>query len=459
MRFATIFRNYSDVYGDGVNRQLLLNLARESLQEPIYFIQLAQISSQYQFSTSAGFTPNWANNSPPNGSGLVGVVQRTLTLGGSVGAGITATPQFQSLPLAGSNFVQTIMTPISDKVFWTLYDQGWPADWVARTMLSSIEKRIYDESATNTNTNTYHTEYYVNEPSDPTYPFFLKYCNDLYNAQVYHILMVERTNSDAKSVVFQQTNQPQTDAIAKATPLRDIVSAVAGGLFVSESNNIITVEKHPDVTSITFFVKPAADEQLEKIFKYNGFSSNAPGCSNLASARAAVANALTLAGDLKTNRIHFTTRTFEAALNGVASEEEEFRLKEKDGNCIYETWGTNNFTITFQPDEYGTIAIVTNWSGPPFTVRPILMTHYDGFMDTNLSEMVSVGYEGKTYSIADLKDDRHDPSEKALAEYFGYDPEDVHYQNRMVFSMLSYLFTASAVDTTKLPVQQLIQLQ
>ena len=60
------YEDYSKVFGDSSNKQLLLNLARESRQEPVYFIQLASISSQYQFSTSAGFAPSATRTAPPS---------------------------------------------------------------------------------------------------------------------------------------------------------------------------------------------------------------------------------------------------------------------------------------------------------------------------------------------------------------------------------------------------------
>jgi len=51
--FQTSYANFSAVYADSNNRQLLTNLAREQQDEPVYFIQLASISSEYQFNSSA----------------------------------------------------------------------------------------------------------------------------------------------------------------------------------------------------------------------------------------------------------------------------------------------------------------------------------------------------------------------------------------------------------------------
>jgi hypothetical protein len=67
-----------------LNRQLLLNLARLSHDEPAYFIQLGNISSQYKFDSTAGFTPSHASVVHPGGN--TNLIQRTLTFGGSLTA-------------------------------------------------------------------------------------------------------------------------------------------------------------------------------------------------------------------------------------------------------------------------------------------------------------------------------------------------------------------------------------
>src|SRR5579862_2887363 len=80
------YSEYSDVYAKSVNRQLLLNLARLSHDEPPYFVQLGQISSQYTFSSSVSLMPSHARITHPNGV-LQNLVQDNSTFGGSVGAG------------------------------------------------------------------------------------------------------------------------------------------------------------------------------------------------------------------------------------------------------------------------------------------------------------------------------------------------------------------------------------
>ncbi len=101
----------------------------------------------------AGVSPQFVNNHP-EGSLIGNFVKNTLTFGGSANASLQQTPLFQFLPVTGSNLVQAIMVPISDKVLYTFFDQGYPADLVARTMVSSV--RYESGITTNMSTNLYH---------------------------------------------------------------------------------------------------------------------------------------------------------------------------------------------------------------------------------------------------------------------------------------------------------------
>ena len=471
------YANYSDVYGDSSNEQLLLNLARESKQEPVYFVQLASISSQYQFSTSAGFTPSTTRTAPPSVTGasasmIPGLVQHTLTFGGSLNAGISQTPVFQFLPLTGSNFVQTLLSPISDKVFWTFYDQGWPGDWVARTILNSVQEQI-DELKTNEDgsvvTNSY-IETYVNDTGDPTYPKFLEYCNDLYIAQRYHILEVDRAVTAPSKAVYRSTN----------APLKEIISAIAAGLTVNYDTNSYTIVKRDD--NLKFLVKSNEDSQIRHF--YAQYVDNSIGASRLAETKhlkitngvasantnqpadtnytidndlflkkEAATNAMVFAKKFSDKKIALTTRTFEEALNAVANEEADFKSFEQSTNLLY----ANN--ITFKSDPCGTIAKITPANGPAFTVRPILMIKYDDSARPLLAPFVTITHNRVEYTIGDLREDREDPERAYLDESYPSRANDAHYQNSTVFTMISYLFSQATIDTSKLPVQQLIQVQ
>jgi hypothetical protein len=425
------YDNYSDVYGDAINKQLLLNIARESQQDPVYFLQLASISSQYQFSTSAGFTPSATRTAPPSGA-MAGIVQHALTLGGSASAGVTQTPQFQFLPLNGSNYVQAVLTPIPDRVFWTFYDQAWPANWVVRTMVDSIQKITTTNcfqtnivgSVTNITTNsvTSKIENYVNDPSDPTYPKFLECCDALRYGQLFQTLSVEKVRGD-KTLVFASTNSK--------TKLADVAGAISSGLSVVYTNNSIRVETKPED------IFRLATNKYSNVDEYTHYISNR---LSYIDAGLALSNAISFTTNFANGSFKFKPRTFEGIMNSVATEEAAYKLFTHSTNLFY----SNN--ITFTNDAYGPIAIVTRTFGTgTFTNRPILRitdTNWPGY-----SKLIGLDYKGVNYSIGDFTDGREDvfPADTA--------------QNRAVFTMISYLFSQVAIDTSKLPVQQLIQVQ
>lgn len=218
------YRNITDQYATGNDKQLLFNLARMYMHSPVYFVQLGSLSSQYQFTTSAGFSPTSSKTGPIGA--MANVFQHTLTFGGNLNAGVTATPIFQFLPLAGSNFVQAILTPISDKVFYTFYDQDFPADLLARTMVEGVEKRNPDGSILTT---------YVNHPENATYPEFLEFCDVLRYAQLSYGLNVD-TNTNAVTIL-------RSPISGTNNKLADITGALQAGLLVTDECSDLVVKK------------------------------------------------------------------------------------------------------------------------------------------------------------------------------------------------------------------------
>jgi len=395
------YENYSDVYGDAINKQLLLNLARESQQDPVYFLQLASISSQYQFSTSAGFTPSTTRTAPASGA-TPSIIQHALTLGGNVGAGVTQTPQFQFLPLNGTSYVQAVLSPIPVNVLMTFYNQGWPADWVIRTMVDSV---VIKADLTN-------SEVYVNDPSDPTYPEFLDFCDNLRNAQVFQMLDAVQLSSAPKTV-FVSTN----------SKLSEITAAIQNGLSVAYTNSSITVKSKPD-EALELTANKYSNRDVYRFYMTNKISFS---------------NVLAFAEKFKAENVKFKIRTFETVLNAVANEEGDFQDLAQSTNppCAR--------NIAFTNDACGPIAIVTRPNGISFTVRPILMITYSGINRSHFSKLVEIEYENTNYFIGDLPNEDFYVSDAA--------------PNRTVFTMISYLFSQVAIDTSKLPVQQLIQVQ
>jgi len=498
------FANYSEVYADSSNRQLLLNLAREAHEEPAYFIQLASISSQYQFSTSAGFTPTASRVNPApsvqNDPATLApsLVQHTLTMGGSLNAGVTQSPVFQFLPLTGSNFVQTVMSPVSDRVFLTFIDQGWPADWVARTILECVQVKTKKITGTNevkvveysreevpgpletnqeetieyrtvetpepagrnaagemeyttrettmpvgtniTEVTGYSTkeilkpvrtvtrqvpvystnvETFFNSPNDPTYPKFLEFCDSLRDAEFFHTLAVERNTNDTR-VVYR----------SKDPDLTDVAAALAAGLNVQYDPKTGECVASKTELTLKWAYQPSSEAQIQD-----------------ESSTVAKAHSF-LAADAFAKHCQFTfkTRTFEAIMYSVANEERLFKKLAYPKNLSYDG-------VTFTNDPDGLPMAVVSRGSLLLTNRPILTINYEGHEPDHLSKLIEVAYKGENYTIGDIE--RAAP---AMASDPHSGPLDL-YQNRTVFSLLSYLFAQIAINTQNLPVQQLIQVQ
>ena len=413
---------YSEVYAESFNRQLLLNLARLSQGEPEYFIQLGTISSQSQFTTAAGFAPSHTRNVPVNHSST-SVVQDVLTFGGSLTGGATETPVFSFVPLSGSQFANTIATPISDNVFCGFYDQGYHADILARTMVSSIEIDAPDGKGGH--------EFYMNNPHSSTYPKFLEYCNELQNAQSNHTLIVSRKPAAKVDVTYDS-----------APKMNEIASLVQGGLSVTHSGagGQYSITK-PQGDLELAVNNPPTDEQL-----YAG--NMAP-----ADAERSLKDAIAIAKDVQTRHLHFNMRTFESAMYAVARESGNFKRLMDSPDPDHKLHYKN---IEFHDDGYGIFAFVTREDKTRFAVRPVLTIKYGYAERSHLSEMVNVQYRDSVYSVGDLReaDFAQDPMWGRLNGMNFPDTE-----NKTVFTLLSYLFSQAAIDPQKLPAQTLIQVQ
>jgi len=541
------YANYSNVYADSSNKQLLTNLAREQHDEPIYFIQLASISSEYQFNGSVGFSPSYVNNSPvvfqdeqstttgstpPTGgnsvsTGFGSYIKDMLTLGGSVNGGFLQEPIYQFVPLAGSNFVQAILTPISDKVFLTFYDQGYPADNLARIMVESVQDRIITtnityrittnavpvtlfrtnleeftnaislsviqtnlvvvngnqipllitnpitvmltnqvnvvepartileaQSVTNVEMQyTTNVETMVNNPTDRSYPNFLEFCFFLRRLQAYHLLTVHPGETQGGTLVYQGTDAKLPDlASAVQSGLSTKYDANSGEYLVTKPDGIPSLQL--SITNQTFdtFTNNNPD-----ITTYTNNRPDVTGTKYTLALNRTMFNAMMgTASRLENDQARLKMKTVEVALYDTANEAHLFQSK------------TNLYrrSINYRDyDKYGTFGIVSvNTNYPPFAVRPVLTLNYPPSAFTNLTTSVQVAYEGRVYTIADF-------TERALAMQISNTnkpsglagvimPENSpQTSNRDTFTVLSYLFSQVAIDTQKLPIQQLIQIQ
>ncbi|MDB6026067.1 MAG: uncharacterized protein JWM68_2290 [Verrucomicrobiales bacterium] len=424
------YKDYSEIYADSINRQLLLNLARLSHDEPPYFIQLGQINAQFTFNSSVSFSPSDVQMGPHVGGDKAKLSQENFTAGGSVGAGAIETPTFQFVPLNGDTFAQAIATPISEKVFLTFYAQGYPADELARVIVRSVEVEHMSGSP---------TDLYVNDPKDSSYADFLAFCHYLRMAQLQEMLIVD-------------TIKPQEKVVFSDVKLSDALSAIASGHSVANS---------------------AADSKLYEVsppgsigLKRNLLDRRVKSASTFTVDTDIIVHTNVMAGskydeflsyfEKKGSAVKFNTRTFVTALHSVAKEEGEFKQMTSQTNTVRK----NPIKFGFVDGQvYGSFRLkrgALNEDGTTNDVLPVISLH--NLRKNEMSKLVELTYHSSNYIVGDVEKDGVPIDRLAsLPNFSTTEVNHTQYSNRRVFTFLSYLFTQIAIDPKKLPVQQFIQ--
>ncbi|MGA2852708.1 MAG: hypothetical protein ABSE90_01050 [Verrucomicrobiota bacterium] len=406
------FADYSGVYAQSMNEQLLLNLARLSQNEPPYFIQFSAMNANFTFHSSLTFSPS--------GTLLPDAAKNTVTLGGSALAEVTENPQFNFVPLAGEQFASAINKPISKELFFTLYDQGFHADLLMRALVSSVRRT--------------NGEVWVNNPNSRNYAKFLKFCDVLYRAQLDHYLIVKKGNA-SESVRFRDAK------------MSDVVGAIGAGLGVTNAATSagFTVTNAENGTNLDYVLTKSHDD-VRFEFDTNAYTMSPTDDVFL--------NELKELGliDRQTNTIKsvevmkalniiknpfeddvFQMRTFLSTMYAVAREEVYF--KHKYDTPDHSGLDSKDVHNGFTNDDYGYAYKV----GQTNFIRPILtMTGFQPKIYSNLTILVKEPFNKTQYMIADCNG-------------------DIDEHNNRVFSLLSLLFVDVAIDPKDLPVQQLIQ--
>jgi hypothetical protein len=141
--------DYSRAYAETSNQQMLLNLARRSNAHPIYFLQMGLINSTFQFGVNGGGNIG-QNRTRASGGALAAAaaLSDTIATGGNLGVTVAEQPTFSFTPLSGSSFAAALFNPIDPRVFFNLFNQGYPVDILMRVMVQSIS--ITDGEGTRT---------------------------------------------------------------------------------------------------------------------------------------------------------------------------------------------------------------------------------------------------------------------------------------------------------------------
>lgn len=156
--FRTEANHFASAYGDVLNEQMLLNLARLDNGHPAYFVAVGTLTSKWNLGSTGGGsvtrtpTDNVKTNDSltPNSGGLLGLTGRAIETLRGVVVGKTGAvnfearvqPEFTLIPLNNAEVAQQVLQPTRSDVFYTLYEQGFPIDIMMRVLVEEIRTTL-----------------------------------------------------------------------------------------------------------------------------------------------------------------------------------------------------------------------------------------------------------------------------------------------------------------------------
>ncbi|MHA2065945.1 MAG: hypothetical protein ACXABY_16360, partial [Candidatus Thorarchaeota archaeon] len=117
--------NYNIAIQQTSSEQLLLNLVRLRYRDTPYFMEVASVSTNFDFDVSA-----LASASLPESGGKI--------YGFGAGVGYTERPTITYTPLQGDQFVTQLMSPVDLDTILLLYHSGWSIERIFLVSLQSV---------------------------------------------------------------------------------------------------------------------------------------------------------------------------------------------------------------------------------------------------------------------------------------------------------------------------------
>jgi len=489
------FGGFNRSYGDTLNEQMLLNIARLQNGHPPYFLAIGAITNKFTFGGEVSGGGAWSDTEGGNvgrtrgtqtsenygqTEGVLGLLSKTVqrTVGATVGATVgsvtngnvgggfsaSSSPEFQFIPLNNSDVSQQLLQPISPKIFYTLYEQGFPVDMLMRVLVERADLKVGKQTFVLENSPTYGNRgKLVDNPGDgieecfeSSYSRFLRACDMLRELQLEGLLSLNIETSS--NVISKSSTPPDGDHLLAASASGLSYEKTDDGFWglVKRSSETSFYIRPGDIGKCTEHLVgegflPEAVDHLVKILKRDGAPSAEreaaattlktgdgdsvgvlPGLDQVAATKGtirekirgglkAVSRVSTLSTDIPAKEntddgfsSTLVLRSYSRALEAVASEQVGFEeLDEMKGKALKDDW----------------MAIVR-----PEERVPILKTVWkasDGPLERSL---FTLRYAGKTYKITDKS-----KPERANQKRW----------NRDVFRLLVALSSQVSVDIAK----------
>src|SRR5580704_2387573 len=256
------FKDYSDVYAESQNHQMLLNLARLSQHHPTYFFQSGNIQANYTLTGSMSaqggqVAEGGASHTP------FGWVVNSLQFQGTR----TSQPTFNFVPLVGGDFAAHLLVPVSPEVFNAFFQSGFPVDILMRCLVQQVQFTMvtngvtYGPNGKTLATNTVTTEIIHNNtptPENTNYAGFLRLCDILRDLQERGFLLL-----DQRETVTNAADSPSTmpTEITNAPTAAELLAALTNGYSWKESTN-----------GTTWHLERARTNELKFLLTPNGVS-------------------------------------------------------------------------------------------------------------------------------------------------------------------------------------------
>jgi hypothetical protein len=149
--------NYNKAAAHSANEQFLLNILRLRYGEPIYWVEIGSMLSQYTFQAGADISAweydinRWANPELRAAFGVRPDPAPTGRWGANVGW--TDRPTITYTPLQGADFAERVMAPVPAATIIYLSQSGWPIDLILECCVQRLHnfqnRPIHDVSAGN----------------------------------------------------------------------------------------------------------------------------------------------------------------------------------------------------------------------------------------------------------------------------------------------------------------------
>ena len=117
--------SYNEVINRTDNEQLLLNLVRLKYRDTPFFLEVANVLTQYSIQSTAGLGRSRTAGSP---------VDRSINLGLTY----EENPAVSYAPLQGEKFVRQLLSPISLETMLLLYHSGWSIERIFRCSIQQL---------------------------------------------------------------------------------------------------------------------------------------------------------------------------------------------------------------------------------------------------------------------------------------------------------------------------------